>query len=160
MQCRRPRTVGFQADGRTLAWSQRSYSKEYPTWQMPCGYCLPCRLRGSGDWATRALHEASIWPESCFVTLTYSDRYLDPAGLRYDHFQTFMKDLRNDLYYRGDDRAINFMVAGEYGALNGRPHWHACIFNWSPPDPVYSYTTDLGHKVFTSDYLGPANADS
>lgn len=165
MTCRKPRTVGFQSDGKTIAWSQKTYSKEYPTWQMPCGYCLPCRLKDSGGWATRALHEASLWDpanlgdNNCFITLTYSDPYLDPAGLRYDHFQTFMKDLRNYLAYRGDDRRVAFMVAGEYGALNGRPHWHACIFNWSPSDAVYSYTTDLGHKVYTSQTLGPANAD-
>lgn len=162
MQCRKPRTVGFQADGKTLSWSQKSYSKEYPTFQLPCGYCLPCRLRGSGDWATRALHESSIFDSSCFITLTYADPHVDPAGLRYDHFQTFMKDLRNEIAYSsiGEVPKISFMATGEYGSLNGRPHWHACIFGWSPSDAVFSRRTELGHAVYTSNLLGPPHADA
>ena len=48
---------------------------------------------------------------------------------------------------------IPFMVTGEYGEKNKRPHWHAIIFNYSPPDKKHKYTTDLDEKVYDSEEI-------
>ena len=48
------------------------------------------------------------------------------------------------------EMAISFMVTGEYGEQTKRPHWHAILFNYSPPDLTYSHTTERGDKIYTS----------
>lgn len=48
---------------------------------------------------------------------------------------------------------ITYMLTGEYGELNKRPHWHAIVFNYSPKDKKYKYTTDRGDEVWESEEL-------
>lgn len=153
MRCRSPRTVGFQSDGKTIAWSQKNHSKEYAIFQLPCGKCVECRLEYGRQWAVRALHEAQMHIHNSFITLTYDDNHLGNNKLNYVDFQTFMKDLRQDLDYKGITHQIGFIAVGEYGAKTKRQHWHACLFGWQPADPKHKYTTELGHKVYTSDHL-------
>lgn len=92
---------------------------------LPCGRCVGCRLERSRQWAIRCVHEASLYENNCFITLTYNDANL-PKGktLVLRHFQLFMKRLRKKF---GED--IRFYHCGEYGEQFGRPHYHACIFN-------------------------------
>lgn len=93
---------------------------------VPCGQCIGCRLDKSRDWAVRCLHEASLYQDNCFITLTYDDAHLDPLGsLNKDDFVKFMKRLR---FQYGPK--IRFFHCGEYGTLLNRPHHHACIFNF------------------------------
>ena len=155
MRCRKPRTVGFQPDGKTIAWSQKIYSKEYPTFQLPCGKCLACRLEYGRQWAVRAVHEAKIHKDNCFLTLTYDDQHLESDKLIYEHFQTFMQKLRDSLRRDLDGQApeIGYLAVGEYGEQRKRPHWHACLFNYRPFDQQYKYTTDRGDKVYESKIL-------
>jgi hypothetical protein len=93
--------------------------------EIPCGMCIGCRLRRAQDWTLRIMHEASIWPENSFVTLTYGRNCL-PADGSLDHrdFQLFMKRLRK---WHGD--TVRFYMCGEYGEKKHRPHYHACLFN-------------------------------
>lgn len=101
--------------------------------QVPCGQCAACRLAHSRQWAIRCVHEASCWPENAFITLTYADEALPPGrSLAYRDFQLFMKRFRKRLEGRG--QFIRFYMCGEYGSQLGRPHYHALIFNWWPPD--------------------------
>ena len=44
--------------------------------KIPCGQCLGCRLERSRQWATRCIHEASLWSHNCFLTLTFDDGHL------------------------------------------------------------------------------------
>lgn len=149
MRCRSPRTVGFQADGKTLSWSQKTYSKEFATFQLPCGKCIECRLDYARQWAIRCVHEAQMHPENCFITLTYDDEHLPKDGkLDYSHFQKFMKKLR-----KLQDAPMGVFVTGEYGEKTKRPHWHAIIFNWAPKDRVLKYTSERGDSVYTSETL-------
>jgi len=91
--------------------------------EIPCGQCVGCRMRRAGDWATRCMHEASLWESNCFVTLTYARDALPPDGsLCYRDFQLFLKRLRK----KGN---VRFYMCGEYGPVNLRPHYHACLFN-------------------------------
>lgn len=173
MRCLYPRTVGFKSDGRTISWSQRSYSKEYDTFQLPCGKCIECRLEYARSAAIRCVHEAKMFSDNSFITLTYSDSHVGDGRLRYYDFQSFMKRLRDDRFrsylkqlgisrseWKGlsrDERShhldllsIGFFATGEYGDITKRPHWHALLFNYRPDDLVYRYSNDRGDRIFTS----------
>lgn len=167
MRCLNPRTVGFLADGKTISWSSNKYSREYPSFKLPCSKCIECRLEYARQWAVRCVHEAKVHPENSFITLTYDNEHLEQQKLQYKHFQDFMKRLR----YACPERKIGFFSTGEYGdgeqaiknntpsiALNGdivykRPHWHAITFNWQPKDLIYKYTNDRGDKLYSSETL-------
>lgn len=147
MRCSNPRTVGFQADGKTICWSPKQLSKEFASFQLPCGKCLECRLEYSRQWAIRCIHEAQMHPKNCFITLTYDEKHVTPK-LDYSDFQKFMKKLR-----KLQNDPIGVFVTGEYGDKTKRPHWHAIIFNWQPSDAKHKYTNDRGDRVFSSETL-------
>jgi len=126
--------------------------------RLPCGQCVGCRLERSRQWAVRCMHEAKMWPANCFVTLTYRDADLpDNGNLVYDDFQRFMKRLRKG--YQGvgtdekGDRPIRFYMAGEYGSKFGRPHFHACIFNFEFEDKRVYMRTPGGSMLYRSEKL-------
>lgn len=131
--------------------------------EVACGQCLGCRLDRSRMWAMRIVHESSLHEldrGNSFITLTYRDRsectedqiegkwYVpDDWSLHKEHFQKFMKRLRKAT---GDK--IKYFHCGEYGSKCkhglelglvdcplcnvGRPHYHACMFNYCPLDLV------------------------
>jgi len=116
---------------------------------IPCGRCAGCRIDLSREWATRCVHEASLYDSNCFITLTYNDEHLPKDGsLVKKHFQDFMKRLRE----RFSDTRIRFFHCGEYGGLNNRPHYHALLFNFDFPDRIPMITDD-GKKVEVSEIL-------
>lgn len=51
---------------------------------LPCGNCVGCRLERSRQWAMRCVHEASLYQNNCFVTLTYNDESLRRLNRRVD----------------------------------------------------------------------------
>lgn len=148
MRCTSPRTVGFAADGKTIVWSQKQFSKQFSTFQLPCGKCIDCRLDYARQWAIRCVHEAQMYEKNCFITLTYDDAHLASPKLIYRDFQLFMKQLR-----KLQNEPMGVFVTGEYGEKNKRPHWHAIIFNWRPADAIYSHSNDRGDKCFQSETL-------
>lgn len=148
MRCTDPRTVGFLADGKTITWSPKNYSKEYATFQLPCGKCIACRLEYARQWAIRCVHEASMNDKNSFITLTYSDENLKSPKLEYSDFQKFIKKLR-----KTQNQKIGIFVTGEYGDKTKRPHWHAILFNYSPPDLKPKYKTERGDQVYDSEIL-------
>lgn len=152
MRCLYPRQVGFQYDGKTIAWSPRKIDKQYSSFQLPCGKCIECRLQYAREWAVRCYHESLMHEDNCFITLTYSDEKLESPKLIYKHFQDFMKRLR-DKYTVSEETRIGVFVTGEYGDEKKRPHWHAIIFNWRPPDCVYYRSNDRGDRIYTSKIL-------
>lgn len=96
------------------------------------------------------MHEASLYPDNVFLTLTYSPEKLPSSGsLVLEHWQKFMKRLKR----RCGDRSIRFYMCGEYGETNGRPHYHAILFNFDFKDKEYLKSTEQGHHIYTSDFL-------
>lgn len=148
MRCIRPLKASQNRDGE-LTYSSRKSEPGLVGWQFDCRKCLPCRLNQAREKAIRALHEAKMHEDNIFLTLTYDDANLESPRLIYDHFQNFMKDLR----YREAHKKIPYMVTGEYGDQNKRPHWHALLFNYRPCDAIKHYTTDRGDTVWHSKYL-------
>lgn len=116
--------------------------------KLPCGQCVGCRLERSRQWAVRCMHEASLHSQNCFITLTYDEEHLPQYGsLDYRDFQLFMKKLRKRL---GKAR---FYMCGEYGELNSRPHFHACLFGVDFDDKEPFRLLDSGCRLFTSKTL-------
>lgn len=100
---------------------------------VACGRCIGCRVDKSREWATRIAHEASLYEENSFLTLTYNDPSLpSDYSVSIRELQLFMKRLRKAI----EPIKIRFFACGEYGDLNGRPHYHAIIFGYGFPDKV------------------------
>lgn len=115
---------------------------------VPCGKCIGCRLDKSREWSIRCVNEASQHDKNCFITLTYDDDHLPgDHSLHVEHFQKFMKRLRWH-----SDVPIRFLHCGEYGAKNGRPHYHAILFGYDFDDK-YFFFRRRGHNVFRSPTL-------
>jgi len=119
---------------------------------IPCGQCVGCRLERSRQWAIRCVHEASLYENNCFITLTYNEENLnDKSTLVKADFQKFMKRLRKKY---GNN--IRFFHCGEYGEKNQRPHYHACLFNfdfqdkelWSIRDNVKLYRSQTLQELW------------
>ena len=116
--------------------------------EIACGQCIGCRMRRASDWSLRVMHEASLWPVNCFVTLTYGRDKLPPNGsLDHRDFQLFVKRVRK--FYK--NKTVRFYMCGEYGPLNQRPHYHACMFNVDfRDDRVPSGKSASGQLFYTS----------
>lgn len=116
---------------------------------VPCGQCIGCRLERSRQWAMRCVHEASLYNNNSFITLTYSQENLpENNSLDVKHFQDFMKRLRK----KYNNKTIRFFHCGEYGTQNNRPHYHACLFNHDFEDKLIWQIRD-GVKLYTSETL-------
>lgn len=135
MPCFRPipawrsKTVNPDTGKRSMVFTAReAYTDLQIT--LPCGQCIGCRLERSRQWAMRCVHEASLYERNCFLTLTYSDENI-PKGntLVKKDFQDFMKRLRKAV-----GTGVRYFHCGEYGEKLGRPHYHACLFNYDFPD--------------------------
>lgn len=122
MPCYDPRTT-YRLDGS-------------PTYR-PCGQCIGCRLEYSRQWAVRCCHEASLWDENSFVTLTYSDENLPKnKSINKDDVQKFIKRLRRSV----EPKKIRYFGCGEYGEKFSRPHYHLCLFNLDFSDREVFYS--------------------
>ena len=135
---------------------------------IPCGKCLGCRLEYSRQWAVRCEHELRLHKESCFITLTYDKKYLPYETslngdvifptLKKKDLQDFFKRLRSAMDYSCEKLQIpkiniRYFACGEYGEREGRPHYHAIIFGWRPPD-LRKYEKNYGKsEVYISDKL-------
>lgn len=110
---------------------------------IPCGQCIGCRLDYSREWANRLMIEAKTAKNAYFVTLTYDDmhlpiqknvnkktgEYFESYPLVKEHVKKFIKDLRNKYAYEYQTQGIKYYIAGEYGDISGRPHYHMLLYN-------------------------------
>lgn len=117
--------------------------------QLPCGQCIGCKLERSRQWAIRCVHEASLYDDNMFLTLTYDDEHLPKHGtLVKKHFQDFMKRYRKCI----SPKKIRYFMCGEYGEENMRPHYHAIIFNHFFEDAKI-HKKSQGYNLWTSEKL-------
>lgn len=127
--------------------------------QFECRKCLPCRLNIAREKAIRCIHEAQMHENNIFLTLTYNDESLTSPRLEYIHFTTFIDSLRKKITRGITDSDLKkkfyvpYMVTGEYGELNKRPHWHALLFNFRPADQTLLRETERKEKVYTSQLI-------
>lgn len=144
MRCTFPISAGFRADG-SITFSAKEWHKEQDSFKVPCGKCLQCRLDQAREKAIRCVHEAKMHEKNSFITLTYDDEHLESPRLIYSHWQDFMKKLRHETLEK-----LSYLVTGEYGEKNKRPHWHAIIFGWCPSDGKPDSVSNRGDQTFTS----------
>ncbi len=89
--------------------------------------------------------------KNCFITLTFSQVELmkrkNPWSIEVRDWQLFIKRLRKRYGSK-----IRFFHCGEYGETTGRPHYHACLFNFDFPDKQL-YSQPNGQKLYTSKIL-------
>lgn len=136
-----------ETGGWPLVSSPREGYVDMPV-DVPCGRCVGCRLERSRQWAIRCMHEASLYKDNCFVTLTYRAECLPPGGtLVKEDLQKFMKRLRKKY---GD--GIRYYACGEYGSKGDRPHYHLCLFNLDFKDK-YSFKIRNGFVYCRSPQL-------
>lgn len=195
MACYHPLT-GYITGGLTASGKREIVFKipcrDSPQIKLPCGQCIGCRLEYSRQWAIRCVHEAFIYTNNCFITLTYSPEYLPTDGtLILRDFQNFMKSLRKKYVpinphfkctlahiAHTEKHQIRFYHCGEYGEVCfyckkpkpnkhpshrrcscetytpsiGRPHYHACLFNFDFKDKVL-FSQQRGNNLYTSHSL-------
>lgn len=144
--------------------------------EHPCGQCIGCRLAKSREWAVRCMHEASLYWNNSWLTLTLNDEYRFTRQNPYSvergetsEITRFFKRLRKK-YGEG----IRYYYCAEYGETcfvcekpeflcrqngcrhfygwRGRPHYHVCLFNHDFEDKqLYKMINGLPH--FTSEIL-------
>lgn len=156
---------GFEmCTGRKLLMHYVSYT------QIPCGHCMPCRLKYSKQWATRCVLESEMWPENWFLTLTYNDEnhpiadeFTDKNGITWVNdgnwngcleprdLVLFNKSLREEYRTKYDHTGIRFYACGEYGTKSWRNHFHEILFNCpiKPSELKYYKTTEDGNILYT-----------
>jgi len=145
MQCTSPLTGWRAVEGGFTTSLNRAYADRPLT--VRCNKCMGCRLHRAYVWAIRCSHEASLYDNNIFVTMTYDDEHL-PFGNTLDrkHVQDFLKRLRKT------NKNLRIFYCGEYGGRTDRPHYHALIFNYRPKDEEH-FTTRANGKVYRSDIL-------
>ena len=126
MPCFHPITA-YHKIGGGITWTHRESNGIKLT--VSCKQCTGCRQEYARQWAMRNIHEASLWLNNIFITLTYNDQNLPEHNqLVKKDFQDFMKRLRKNKK-ANTKNPIRFFHCGEYGEKFGRPHYHAILFN-------------------------------
>jgi hypothetical protein len=147
MTCYHP-LLAYRSEGKIVFEKPFAYAKGF---NLPCGQCIGCRLKYSQEWAVRLMHENEMHEESCFITLTMNNEYLEsrenPYSLDKSEFQKFMKRLRKRY-----GKQIRYFHCGEYGEKNSRPHYHAIIFGMDFEDKeLFSVRDEI--RLYTSEIL-------
>jgi hypothetical protein len=132
---------------RPIVFNPNAGFRDLPV-EVPCGRCIGCRLEHSRQWAMRCVHEASLYEDNAFITLTYAPEHLpNDYSIRKDELQKFFKRLRK---YTGVK--LRYFACGEYGEKNNRPHYHAIVFGYGFPDKQL-HTKRNGNLLFRSEIL-------
>lgn len=146
MPCRSP-LQGYRCPDGTIKFGTREETLgRFGLVTFRCGVCRDCRLYKAREWAIRCYHEAQLHTRTCFVDLTFKH---EPPTIRKKDLQLFFKRLRKSL----PGRRIRYFAVGEYGEKFSRPHYHVCIFGWSPPDRYFWNKSPKGTILYRSPHL-------
>lgn len=171
----RSRAIGPNGKRRIIFPGGGAVDGDLPPVTLPCGQCIGCKLEKSRRWAVRCVHEAQLYEDNAYITLTYNKDHLPANGtLKLPDFQNFMKRLRkkhvppnpwpkNWPVQRAkwqDKNGIRFFHAGEYGTDKGRPHYHALIFNFDFKDKIKWKLNENGDQLYISEELSSLWSDS
>lgn len=122
------------------------------TLPVPCGQCMPCRIKHRKLWTSRLILESMVHSKQCFVTLTYADANLPPGGnLVPADAVLWLKRLRKAVF----PAKLRYYLVGEYGEKTWRPHYHALLFGL----PFSVASENLLRKTWTAGFvsLGEVN---
>ena len=109
---------------------------------IPCGKCLPCKMRKRSSWSFRLVQELRYSKSAYFVTLTYDDIHVPCLGYVIEpdvvdegiiemkrEAVLFFKLLRKRNKQLWPKVKLSYYLTAERGAETKRPHFHAIIFN-------------------------------
>ena len=139
--------------------------------EVPCGQCINCRLEKARQWAIRCTHEAQLYKDNCYLTLTYNDIHLpSDKSVHKKEIQNFIRRIR-----KITTNNIRYFACGEYGEeceychlskdkcrkygcrcfkpTIGRAHYHICIFNYDFKDKRPWKTSKTGYLMYRSEIL-------
>jgi hypothetical protein len=129
---------------------------------LSCNQCKGCKLSYASSWTTRLEYERQTFPEAMFVTLTYDDEHLPKDNsLAAEDVKLFLRRLRYqckgvkavEMPTGKIENPIRYYLVGEYGEQNGRPHYHAIIFNYWFEDAIWQKKNKQGDLFYTSNKL-------
>lgn len=149
MPCNKPCFMRVYSDGSQKYVGRPKAAYRWPTdYPVSCNQCMGCRLETTRDWAVRLVHEASLYDQNSFITLTLDPEHL-PADNALDvrHWQLFAKRLRDRV------GKFRFFHCGEYGDQKGRPHYHAALFGQAFLDDRQVFKTGPDYTLWTSELL-------
>lgn len=116
--------------------------------EVPCGYCVGCKLERARQWALRLAHESMYHDDAYFMTFTYEDSNVcygnEVPTLVPRDLELFWKRLRKHFNVK-----IKYFACGEYGDVTYRPHYHAIVFGFRIDDLV-PWKNDGVSSTFTS----------
>lgn len=92
-----------------------------------CGQCTSCRVTRMRKVVLRSELELRLHRDASVVTLTYADEFVGDGNVRKDEWKK-VKERLYVAYRRATGVKLRFHGIGEYGGLNGRPHWHVVAF--------------------------------
>lgn len=146
MPCFSPLTA-YRSQGGKVVFNPKDGWVDRPL-DIPCGQCIGCRIEKSRQWALRCVHEAEMHERNCFITLTYRPECIPEGGsLCLADWQNFAKRLRKNC------GSFRYFHCGEYGDVNQRPHYHACIFGLDFVADRDLWKTERGISLFRSPLL-------
>lgn len=118
--------------------------------RVPCYRCRECRSDRIRDRVGRCLGEAKYSAGAYAITLTYGDS-LTVNGESHNIRALFLhySDIRLWLARIRKKHKVRFLIAGEYGSLKGRAHWHALLFFW---DTVPEVPEHVGGRCWHDPY--------
>ena len=105
------------------------YNTDYSVIVCGCGKCVWCRRKRINSWFIRSLCEMECFNKNqflYFITLTFSDQYLDVDGynqLQLSHIQKYIKRVRAKFGWK-----FKYIAVGEYGSKSGRRHYHLLLY--------------------------------
>lgn len=102
--------------------------------EAPCGRCWQCRQNKVSDLVGRGVCETISSRWAVFLNLTYRDHadHHHQFLVKKD-FQQFIREMRRATWAAKTEHAeisrnIRYLVAGEYGSLRGRAHFHCVLW--------------------------------
>lgn len=144
MACSRPFTMY-----RPTHYNAHGFWSFHDAVEIPCGYCLNCRVDKRNQWSDRAKWEYKKRLTASFVTVTYDNAHIaellyhSPADdslrsqLEYKHVRDFIARLRKYVKYHENMQGVlcqkdfSYIYVGEYGeqgAVFDRCHFHILFF--------------------------------
>ena len=137
----------------------RSNYEIYEPLDLPCGQCKACRLALASDWTNRLVMEYETSDNALFITWTYDDDHLPKSSLGFptldfSHIRKLNQDMTNHFLRDFGWPSPRHYIAGEYGTLSERPHYHSIHYNM----PIKylglrHYKSYRGNEYLISDYL-------
>lgn len=127
----------------------------YKNLYSKCGKCPSCKRQKIITMGNRINHELRTCNYTgSFITLTYNNKNIKKGGkkihqndlggtLKKEEAITFIKNIRNAIYRFDKNIKIKYVLAGEYGTINYRPHYHLLIIGMNSKK-----WTELGLKKY------------